>query len=68
MRDKSLKQIVEKIERLVFSLRDLVEELESLVLTLSLMTDDDEDEKRVVVVAKDGEELRKALDYSEGSQ
>jgi len=67
MRDKSLKQIVEEIEKLVFSLRDLVEELESFVLTLSLMTDENE-EKKIIAVVRDGEELKKALDYSEGSQ
>jgi len=61
--DKKAKEIIEKIEKLVYQINDLVNELESYVITLVMMIEKNEKEKNEIIAsAKDINELKKKLE------
>jgi len=58
--DKKAKEIIDKIEKLVYQINDLVNELESYVITLVMMIEKNEKEKNEIIAkAKDINELKK---------
>lgn len=60
--DKKAKEIIEKIEKLVYQINDLVNELEGYVITLVMMIEKNEKEKEIIAKAKDINELKKKLE------
>jgi uncharacterized protein YbbC (DUF1343 family) len=60
--DKKTKEIIEKIEKLVYQINDLVNELESYVITLVMMIEKNEKEKEIIAKTKDINELKKKLE------
>ena len=61
--DKKAKEIIEKIEKLVYQINDLVNELESYVITLVMMIEKNEKEKnKIIASAKNINELKKKLE------
>jgi len=61
--DKKAKEIIDKIEKLVYQINDLVNELESYVITLVMMIEKNEKEKNEIIAkAKDINELKKKLE------
>jgi uncharacterized protein YbbC (DUF1343 family) len=60
--DKKTKEIIEKIEKLVYQINDLVNELEEYVITLVMMIEKNEKEKEIITSAKDINELKKKLE------
>ena len=61
--DKKAKEIIEKIEKLVYQINDLVNELEGYVITLVMMIEKNEKEKKEIIAsAKDINELKKKLE------
>jgi len=61
--DKKVKEIIEKIEKLVYQINDLVNELEGYVITLVMMIEKNEKEKKEIIAsAKDINELKKKLE------
>jgi len=61
--DKKTREIIEKIEKLVYQINDLVNELESYVITLVMMIEKNNKEKNEIIAkAKDINELKKKLE------
>jgi len=60
--DKKTKEIIEKIEKLVYQINDLVNELEGYVITLVMMIEKNEKENEIIAKTKDINELKKKLE------
>jgi len=60
--DKKAKEIIEKIEKLVYQINDLVNELESYVITLVMMIENEKEKNKIIAKAKDINELKKKLE------
>ena len=61
--DKKTREIIDKIEKLVYQINDLVNELESYVITLVMMIEKNNKEKNEIIAkAKDINELKKKLE------
>ena len=60
--DKKAKEIIEKIEKLVYQINDLVNELESYVITLVMMIENVKEKNKIIAKAKDINELKKKLE------
>jgi len=60
--DKKAKEIIEKIEKLVYQINDLVNELESYVITLVMMIENEKEKNEIIASAKDINELKKKLE------